>query len=83
MIRDFLKALKASSRGEKMKGALKVLITTTGRSKALTKYLSVREPVFADRDGAVNSGLGWDYTPNTLALVTRFAAIALVDGSSP
>jgi hypothetical protein len=55
MVGDFVKALKVYGSEEKIERAIKVLITTTGKSKALTKYLDVRELVLADRDGAVNS----------------------------
>ncbi|KAE9365611.1 hypothetical protein N431DRAFT_519116 [Stipitochalara longipes BDJ] len=55
MIGDFVKTLKDSGPEEETKETLKVLITTTGKSKALTRYLAVRELVLADRDGAVNS----------------------------
>jgi hypothetical protein len=53
LIGDLTKVLRgSSSKVDRQK--LKVLITTTGRSKALIKHLEVQELVFADRDGAVD-----------------------------
>jgi len=58
LIGDFVKVLiDSESKGVKRvkREKLKVLVTTTGKSKALVKHLDVRELVLADRDGAVDS----------------------------
>lgn len=55
LFEDFFKALRGfdATSGEAEK--VKVLITTTGKSNAVSKHLKASEMVLADRDGAVDS----------------------------
>jgi hypothetical protein len=54
LVGDLMKVLRYSDSKEVKREKFKVLITTTGRSKVLIKYLEVQELVLADRDGAVD-----------------------------
>ena len=55
LIGDLFKALRGSETKDVETERIKVLITTTGKSSALTKHLKAEEMVLADRDGAVDS----------------------------
>jgi len=52
---DFFKALRGSDSKQVSEERMKVLVTTTGRSSAVSKHLDAKEMVLADRDGAVDS----------------------------
>ena len=52
---DLVRVLKGEGGNGAEGGKLKVLITTTGRSRALMKVLELNDIILADRDGAVDS----------------------------